>query len=137
MRRSALILLLVATATAAPLHAQSAATPRSMVSIYRAAPGQQVALLKWLARQDEIARAAGQPAGQLYVHQDGASWDYVLIQPATTPEQDKAVEAASRKMGVDPGPKMGIEFRRYIAEHSDTMSAGPTTAADWLKQVGE
>ena len=136
MRRSALILILAATAIAAPLYAQSA-TPRAMVSLYRAAPGQQVALLKWLARQDEISRAAGQPAGQLYVHQDGASWDYMLIQPATTPEQDKAVEAAARKMGVDPGPKMGIEFRRYIAEHSDTMSAGPTTAADWLKQVGE
>src|SRR5688572_1150919 len=52
MRRSALALLLAATALAAPLHAQ-VTTPKAMVSIYRAAPGQQVALLKWLARQDE------------------------------------------------------------------------------------
>lgn len=135
MRKIISACLLASALAAAPLYAQSA-TPRSVVSIYRAAPGQQLALLKWLARQDEIARSAGQPAAQLYVHQDGASWDYVYIQPAQTPDQDKAFDAAAKKMGVDPGPKMGLELRQYIAEHTDTISAGPTTAADWLKQIG-
>ncbi|WP_380877361.1 hypothetical protein ACFB49_12490 [Sphingomonas sp. DBB INV C78] len=135
MRKICSALLVGAAIMSAPLHAQSSA-PRSIVSIYRAAPGQQLALLKWIARQDEIAKAAGQPASQLYIHQDGASWDYVYIQPAPTPEQDKAFDAAAKKMGVDPGPKMGLELRQYIAEHSDTISVGPTTAADYLKQVG-
>lgn len=136
MRKFMLPLLIAVAATAVPVAAQ-VATPSSLVSIYRAAPGQQVALLKWLARQDEIARAAGQFPSQLYAHQDGASWDYVLIQPAATPERDKAFDAAARRMGVDPGPKLGIELRQYIAEHSDTIAAGPTTAADWLRQIGE
>jgi hypothetical protein len=70
--------------------------PTAVVSIYHAAPGQQVPLLKWLARQDQIAAAAGTPAAQLYVHQDGADWDYVLIQPQTTEAQDAAYNAAAR-----------------------------------------
>jgi hypothetical protein len=127
--------LLAASALAAPLQAQGT-TPSAIVSMYRAAPGQQVALLKWLARQDDIARSAGQAGGQLYVHQDGASWDYVYIEPKPTPEQDKAFDAAAKRMGVDPGPKLGIELRQYIAEHTDTISAGPTTAAEWLKRIG-
>ena len=135
MRKHISTFLLVATAFTASAQAQTA-TPKAVVSIYRAAPGQQVALLKWLARQDEIGRSAGQAVGQLYVHQDGASWDFVYIQPQPTPEQDKAFDAVAKRMGVDSGPKLGIELRQYIAEHTDTISAGPTTAAEWLKQIG-
>ena len=111
--------------------------PRSDVQIYRAAPGHQVALLKFLAQQEAAAAAAGLPPSQLYVHQLGANWDYILISPHTTDAQDKAVDAASVKLGVPTGPKMGLEFRQHIAEHSDTIAAGPVTIADWLKRVGE
>lgn len=111
--------------------------PTQVVSIYRAAPGQQVALLKWLEGQDRIAQAAGMAAGQLYVHQDGASWDFVWISPAATREQDAALDAAARKMGMATGPMVGIELRKYIAEHTDTYAAGPTTAAAWLKRLGQ
>ena len=111
--------------------------PTAVVSIYHAAPGQQVALLKWLARQDSIAAAAGTPASQLYVHQDGADWDYVLIQPATTPAQDAAFEAAAKRLGIDTGPRSGIEFRKHIISHSDTIARGPTTAAAYLSAIGE
>lgn len=111
--------------------------PTAIVSIYHAAPGQQVALLKWLARQDRIAAAAGTPPAQLYVHQDGADWDYVLIQPQTTAAQDAAYEAAAKQLGIDVGPRSGIEFRKHIISHSDTVARGPTTAAAYLSAVGE
>ena len=122
-------------AVAAPTLAQEA--PTSIVSTYRAAPGQQVALLKWFAQQDEIAKAAGVPTGQLYVHQQGASWDFVLVSPFTTPAQDKALDDAAKKLGYTYGPAVGLELRKYIAEHTDTLVAGPTTAAAWLKVVGK
>ena len=116
-------------------HAQEA--PTAIVSIYHAAPGQQVALLQWLARQDRITAAAGTPPAQLYVHQDGADWDYVLIQPQTTKAQDDAYEAAAKRLGIDVGPRAGLEFRKHITSHSDTVARGPTTASDYLSAVGE
>jgi len=111
--------------------------PEATISIYHAAPGQQVALLKWLARQDRIAAAAGNPTAQLYVHQDGADWDYVLIQPETTKAQDDAYDAAAKRLGIDVGPRSGIEFRKHIISHSDTSARGPTTAAAYLSLIGE
>lgn len=132
--------ILAAVGFAASLVASTASAqegPSATVSIYHAAPGQQLALLKWLARQDRIAAAAGNPAAQLYVHQDGADWDYVLIQPETTKAQDDAYDAAAKKLGVDVGPRSGIEFRKYIISHSDTSARGPTTAAAYLSVLGE
>lgn len=122
-------------AGAMPLAAQTTAMPESIVSIYRAAPGHQIQLLQWLAKQEETARAAGVGPSQLYVHQSGASWDFLLVQPATTPEQDNAVDAAAKRMGAAAGPKAGLEIRQHIAEHSDTRAAGPLTVADWLRRL--
>ena len=100
--------------------------PKARVALYRAAPGQQVALLKWFAAQDRAALAAGVPTGQLYAHTDGDSWDYLVIDPVTTPAQDAAVEAAQKKMGLGTGPAQSLELRRYIAMHTDTFSSsGP------------
>jgi len=136
MRRPVFVMLaMLGVMLATPAAAQE--PPRALVTLYRAAPGQQTALLKWLARQDEIARAAGLTPSQLYVHQNGASWDFLVIGPATTPQQDAAVDAAARKMGAPAGPMTGIELRRYIAEHTDTIAAGPTTAGDWLRRLGQ
>ena len=71
---------------------------RAIVSIYHAAPGQQEALIKWLAQQDRLAAEAGVPPAQLYVHTDGADWDYLIIQPVTTDAQDAAIEAAAKRL---------------------------------------
>jgi hypothetical protein len=111
--------------------------PEHIVSLYRAAPGQQVALLKWIARQDQASQAAGLPATQIYVHISGDSWDYMVINPVTTKEQDDAVEAAAKKMGIASGPRASIEFRTMIASHTDTTTRGPTTAAQILARLGE
>ena len=124
-----------ACALASPAISQDA--PQHIVSLYRAAPGQQVALLKWMARQDQAAIAAGLPAAQIYVHTSGDSWDYAVINPVTTKAQDDAVDAAAKKMGITSGPRASIEFRTMIASHTDTTSDGPMTAAQILARLGE
>ena len=108
-----------------------------IVSLYRAAPGQQVALLKWMAAQDRASAAAGVAPSQIYVHTSGDSWDYLVINPVTTKEQDDAVEVAAKKMGITSGPRASIEFRTMIASHTDTTSNGPMSAAQILATLGE
>ncbi|MCL6730392.1 hypothetical protein [Sphingomonas hankyongi] len=110
--------------------------PRARVALYRAAPGQQVALLRWLANQNRAAQAAGIAPGQLYAHTDGDSWDYLAIDPVTTPAQDDAVDAAAKKLGLPSGPAASIEFRKYIAVHTDTFAIGPVTPEQYLAMVG-
>ena len=133
------IILAAAAATAcgfaSPAIGQDA--PQHIVSLYRAAPGQQVALLKWMAMQDRASSAAGVAPSQIYVHTSGDSWDYLVINPVTTKEQDDAVEAAAKKMGITSGPRASIEFRTMIASHTDTTSNGPMSAAQILATLGE
>lgn len=127
-----------ALASGTVLYAQAGAPPPKVrIAIYRAAPGQQVALLKWLDAQNRAAAAAGVPIGQLYAHTDGDSWDYLAVDPATTPAQDAAVDAAARKMGMPTGPAANLEFRRYIATHTDTFAIGPVTPAQYLAMAGQ
>jgi hypothetical protein len=114
-----------------------AAPPKARIAIYRAAPGQQVALLKWLDAQNRAAAAAGVPVGQLYAHTDGDSWDYLAIDPVTTPAQDAAVDAAAKKMGMAAGPAASLEFRKYISMHTDTFAIGPVTPAQYLALAGQ
>ena len=126
-----------ATACAFATPAIGQDTPEHIVSLYRAAPGKQVALLKWMAQQDAASVAAGLPASQIYVHTSGDSWDYMVINPVTTKAQDDAIDAAAKKMGIANGPRASIEFRTMIASHTDTTSNGPMTAAQILAGLGE
>ncbi len=126
-----------AAAAGSIAYAQMPAQPaRSVVTIYRAAPGQQEALLHWLAAQDRASQAAGLPAGQLYIHTDGDSWDYLGINPMATPAQDDAIEAAAKKMGMATGARRALEFRKLIASHTDTYTLGPMTAAQAVATIG-
>ena len=131
------LILAAAAACAFSVPAVGQEAPQHIVSLYRAAPGQQVALLKWMAQQDRASVAAGLPASQIYVHTSGDSWDYLVINPVTTKEQDDAVDAAAKKMGITSGPRASIEFRTMIASHTDTTSDGPMTAAQILARLGE
>lgn len=133
--------LLIASAAAicafaAPAPAQQQAGS-AIVSTYRAAPGHQIELLKWLAQQERISAAAGVAPAQVYAHTDGANWDYVVIAPQTTPAQDDALDAAAKKMGLPSGPMVGIELRKHIADHTDTMVQGPMTASQMLAMLGQ
>jgi hypothetical protein len=106
---------------------------RSLVEIYRIAPGKHEEFLKLIAKTDEANRLAGLPPRQLYVHSDGADWDFILIQPAETPpDKQAAADAAWEKAGLPSGADFFLEIRKYIAEHSDTYAKGPTTAAEFL-----
>lgn len=127
----------IASGTIVYAQAGSPQPPKARIAIYRAAPGQQVALLKWLDAQNRAAQAAGLPVGQLYAHTDGDSWDYLAIDPVTTPAQDAAVDAAAKKMGLATGPASNIEFRKYIAVHTDTFAIGPVTPGQYLAMVGQ
>jgi hypothetical protein len=121
---------------AAPAPAQQPApAPRNMlVEIYRIAPGQHEAFMRFIAIFDEANRRAGLPPRQLYVHQDGEGWDFMFIQPAETPEgKQEALSKAYEDLKTPSGPNFFVSIRRFIAEHSDNFVSGPTTAADWLK----
>jgi hypothetical protein len=102
---------------------------RVRISIYRMAPGKQLDYLRWQAAQDEVAKAAGIAAPQVYAHVDGADWDYLVVFPLTTAEQDKKMDEIARGKGLKVGFPSSIEFRQLLASHSDTLAAGPTTAA--------
>ena len=125
-----------AFATGSIVYAQSPADePRAIVSLYHAAPGQQEALLRWLASQDRAAQAAGVRPMQLYVHTDGDSWDYMGVGPITTEAQDRAIDVAARRLGLAAGPRAGMELRKYILSHTDTFTVGPLTADQALARV--
>ena len=125
-----------AIAAGSGVYAQtSPAEPRAMVSLYHAAPGQQEALLRWFAQQDRIAQAAGVAPMELYIHTDGDSWDYMGINPVTTDAQDQAMDAAAKKLGLQSGPRVSMELRKYIASHTDTATIGPISAEQALARL--
>ena len=132
------IIAAAALLLALPAHAQTAApapapVQRQLVEIYRIAPGKHEEFLRFIARADEANRLAGLPPRQLYVHSDGAEWDFMLIQPAETPKDKSAAsDAAWEKMGLPSGADFFLEFRAFVQSHNDTFVRGPTTAADFL-----
>ena len=135
MRISLVTALLAFTiAAASPAWAQEEGEGRNTtIEIYRIAPGQHEAFLKEIARYDEANRLAGVPPRQLYVHSDGADWDFVLIQPTHyPPDKQAALDKAWKQLGLPSGADFFLNFRRFVAEHSDTVAIGPTTAADYL-----
>ena len=127
-------LLAFSIAAASPACAQEeGAGSNTTIEIYRIAPGQHEAFLKEIARYDEANRLAGVPPRQLYVHSDGADWDFVLIQPTHyPPDKQAALDKAWKQLGLPSGADFFLNFRRFVAEHSDTVAIGPTTAADYL-----
>ena len=125
-----------ALASGTIVYAQAAAPEsRAIVSLYRAAPGQQEALLRWLADQDRVAKSVGIAPMQLYVHTDGDSWDYMGINPVTTDAQDEAMDAAAKKLGLQSGARVSLELRKYIASHTDTATIGPISAEQALARL--
>ncbi|MBN8886255.1 MAG: hypothetical protein J0I77_11075 [Rudaea sp.] len=107
-----------------------------MIEIYHIAPGKHVEFLKLIAQYDEANRQAGLPPRELYVHSDGGAWDFLLIQNETVdPAKQALVDAALKKLGAPTGAKFWVAIRQTIADHTDTVATGPTTAGDWLKKL--
>lgn len=106
-----------------------------LIEIYRVVPGKHEAFLRHLALLDQANVEAGIPPRQLFVHQDGASWDFVLLQPAhNTDEQNAKLREAYKKLGIPGGAKFFVNFRTMIAEHTDTFVEA-TTAGEYLKRL--
>jgi hypothetical protein len=113
--------------------ASEAEPARKLVEIYRIAPGRHEAFLRQIALFDKANEMAGLPPRELYVHSDGANWDFMLIQPASTPpEKAEALSAAWKELGLPSGANFFLTFRENIAEHTDTFVRGPTTARAFL-----
>jgi hypothetical protein len=110
---------------------------RARVSTYRAAPGRQLDLLKWIAAREEVNREAGVPAAQVYAHLDGADWDYLVLWPVTTPDQDRRADDLAAKKGLKTGFAASLEFRQLLSSHSDTFAAGPMTAAELVASAAK
>ena len=132
------IVFAVALALGLNASAFAESNDEKMIEIYHIAPGKQVEFLKLIALYDQANVQAGLPARQLYVHSDGASWDFLLIQDEDVdPAKAKVRNEALKKLGAPTGAKFWIAIRQTIAEHTDTVASGPTTAGDWLKKLGD
>lgn len=140
MKHLTLALALLSLIASVPATAQQPApAPKKMlVEIYRIAPGQHENFMRLIALFDEANRRAGLPPRQLYVHQDGADWDFMLIQPADIPDdKEKALADAYKALNTPSGPNFFVTIRSYIAEHTDSFVSGPTSASDWLNKLDE
>jgi hypothetical protein len=106
-----------------------------VIEIYRVAPGKHEEFLRQIALYDQANAEAGLPPRQLFVHQGGAEWDFLILQPAQhTDEESEKLDAAFRKLGIPQGAKFFVAFRQLIAEHTDT-NVEATTAAEYLKKL--
>ncbi len=106
-----------------------------VIEIYRVAPGKHEEFLRQIELYDRANAEAGLPPRQLFVHQGGASWDFLILQPAHhTDEESAKLDAAFKKLGIPQGAKFFVSFRELIAEHTDT-NVEATTAAEYLKKL--
>lgn len=124
------LILLPALPTRAQTAKPEAKPPQARVALYRIAPGKQLDFLKWMAATEAIAKEAGVPASQVYGHTNGDSWDYMQVAPLLSNEQQAKVDEITKKHGGKTGFPAGLEFRTFVAWHTDTDVIGPVTAAD-------
>lgn len=115
--------------------------PEAYFEIFKLAPGRQEEFIRRTARADEVSRAGGQPPIQLFIHEDGADWDVLFYKPARTvrptAEQEAAMAAKRKELGMESGPAYFVAIRELIAAHTDTRTYGPITAAQWLARLDQ
>jgi hypothetical protein len=132
MKRFLVALLVVGLVGATAARGESR---EMLIEIYRVAPGKHEEFLRQIALYDRANAEAGLPPRQLFVHEGGASWDFLLLQPAHhTDEESAKLDAAFRKLGIPQGAKFFVNFRQLIAEHTDT-NVEATTAAEYLEKL--
>lgn len=107
----------------------------ALITIFNVAPGKHLEFLKWQAKAEASNKEAGVPASQWYVHENGASWDYLSVNPVLTDELEKKVEAINKQKGMPTGFKASLNFRAFISSHTDTYARGPATVSEILKDA--
>ncbi len=127
------------TPTTPPAATQSEAWPEAWFEIFKLAPGKQEEFVRLIAKTDEIGAAGGEPPIQLFFHENGADFDVILFKPVTnvtqTPEQKAAMEKKQKELGMPSGPAYFVHIRELVAEHTDSKTYGPLSAAIWLKRL--
>lgn len=121
-----------------PAAAQEA-WPEAWFEIFKLAPGKQEEFIRRIAQADEVAAAGGQPPIQLFFHENGADFDVIIFKPVTgfkpTPTQEAAMNAKRRELGMPSGPAYFVDIRGLVAEHTDSKTYGPLSAATWLARL--
>ncbi len=119
--------------------AQAEAWPEAWFEIFKLAPGKQEEFIRRIARADEVSAAGGQPPIQLFFHENGADFDVIVFKPVTgvkpTLEQETAMAKKSKELGMPSGPAYFVHIRELIAEHTDSKTYGPLSAARWLARL--
>ncbi|HXT20288.1 MAG TPA: hypothetical protein VN923_06035 [Thermoanaerobaculia bacterium] len=136
----ALLLAVLFLPTGARSQAGAAATkepPHVIVSLYRVAPGKHLDFLKWMATNEAIDKQAGVPSPQVYVHTNGDSWDYMVIAPELSDEQQAKVDEAAKGRGRKVGFGASLEFRTYMQWHTDTFANGPMSASELVAMAND
>lgn len=123
----------------APAATDKAAWPEAWFEIFKLAPGKQEEFIRQIAQADEVSAAGGLPPIQLFFHENGADFDVILFKPVTgiepTPEQEAAMEKKQKELGLPSGPAYFVNIRQLVAEHSDSKTYGPLSAATWLARL--
>lgn len=113
--------------------------PEAQFEVFRMAPGKQEAFIRKLAQWDQVSAAGGQPAAQMFVHEDGEDWDVLLFKPfpktPITAAQQAAMDAKAEELHLKTGPAFFLEMRENVASHTETKSYGPLSAAQWLARL--
>lgn len=119
--------------------ADDAAWPQAWFEIFKLAPGKQEEFVRRIAQADEVAAAGGFPPTQLFFHDNGADFDVILFKPVTgiepTPEQAAAMAKKRKELGLPSGPAYFVNIRELVAEHTDSKTYGPLSAATWLARL--
>ncbi|HEY0624074.1 hypothetical protein [Sphingomonas sp.] len=115
------------------------AWPEAWFEIFKLAPGKQEEFIRRIAQADAVAAAGGQPPIQLFFHENGADFDVIIFKPVTgfkpTPAQQAAMDAKRKELGMESGPAYFVGIRELIAEHTDSKTYGPLSAATWLARL--
>ena len=141
--RSSLLVVCVSAVCALLSFSQSgipASKPgRYTIQIFHVVPGKAVEFLRFNAEREAIRKEAGAPPKQWFRHSDGADWDYISITPLVPPSEEEAlqekIDTVTKQHHLRSGAAGGMELRALLLDHSDTISVGPMTAEELLKEV--
>jgi len=143
MLRSLTFALFVLGLTA-PLAAKEAPDPGGVemtapvFEMFRLVPGKTEEFIRDMEKWDQVSAAGGQPPTQLFLHAGGEGWDVLLYKPARpkpTPEQEAAMAAKAKEMGLPSGLLYFVDIREKMADHVHFEGTGPLTAAKWVAQI--
>jgi len=113
--------------------------PEAWFEIFKLAPGKQEDFICRIAQNDQVSAAGGLPPIQLFFHEDGADFDVILYKPGRTtkptPEQEAAMAAKRKELGIESGPAYFVGIRELVASHTDSKTVGPISAAKWLARL--